>query len=173
MRRWAGAVMALVLAVGTAVGLGLVASNRQQPIITHWAAPGETQVAAGMEFELVGISVVDYEPEGISDPVPMGAVAVVAELRQRVVEVPEDSYGLSCEIRLENGADSWYPSFDVAYDLDLEPDCHRVDGEDVVAGQERTISVAWVVPESAVQGARVAMRFYAVERVGIGFSSEG
>lgn len=173
MTRWAGAVVALVLAVGTAVGLGLVTSNRQQPIITHWAAPGEVQEAAGMEFELVGISAVDYEPEGISDPVPAGAVAVVAEIRQRVGEVPDDIYELTCEIRLENGADSWYPSFDVAYDLELEPDCHRVDGEDVTPGQQRTVSVAWVVPESALQGARVAMRFYAVDRTGIGFSSDG
>lgn len=173
MRRWVVAVVALVFALATASGLGLVGSNRQQPIITDWAAPGEVREALGMEFELLGLSVVEYEPEGISDPVPAGAVTVVAKIRQRVGEVPDDPYALTCDVRLQNGGDSWYPSSDVEIDLELESDCHRVDGEDVTPGLERTMSVGWVIPEAALEGARVALRFYGDERLGIGFSTDG
>lgn len=173
MRRWLPAAVALAFALATAVGLGLVTSHRQQPIIMDWAGPGEVREVLGMEFELLSVSAVEYEPQGISDPVPTGAVVVVAEIRQRVGEVPLDPYDLACEVRLHNGPNSWYPDFDVAYDLELEPDCHRVDGEDVTSGLERTISVGWVVPEAALDGARVALRFYGVERAGIGFSAEG
>lgn len=173
MKRWIVAAIAVVFALSTAIALGFVGSDRQEPIITYWAAPGETQEALGMEFELVSLSAVDYEPQGISDPVPAGAVAVVAEIRQQIGEVPADPYDLVCEVRLHNGPDSWYPSFDVGSDLELEPDCHRVDGEDVTPGLERMMSVGWIVPEAALDGARVAIRLYGVERDGIGFSTEG
>lgn len=165
--------VALALALGTAVGIGLVRSDRQQPIITHWAGPGEVVAVRGMEFEFVSLEAVDYEPQGSSDPVPAGAVALVAEFRQRILEVPEERFDLSCDIRLENGPDSWSRDFDVGYDLELSPECHPAEDERVTPGGERTVSLAWVVPETAVDGARLAIRFYAGDPEGIGFDPAG
>lgn len=171
MKRWVGGGVAVAVALAAALGIGWVRSDRQLPMVPEWWGTGQVAAAAGSEFELLALRAVDYEPLGSSEPVPMGAVVVQVDIRQHVLEVPDEDYLNSCSLTLVNGPDSWFPSSDVRYDLELSPNCDRTTDGPVEPGQERVVSAAWVVPASALDGARVAVRFGTGEA--IGFSVDG
>lgn len=166
MKRWIWCAVTVAVALAAALGIGWVRSDRQLPVVRDWVGPGEVVTAAGSEYELLALTEVDYEPLGSSEPVPTGAIVVQVDLRQHVLEVPDEEYVNSCSLTLVNGPDSWSPSSDVRYDLDLSSNCDRTADGPVEPGMERVVTAAWVVPASALDDARVAVRFGTGEALG-------
>lgn len=170
MRRWVGSVVAVAVAVTVALGVGWVRSDRQDAMVRDWAGPDDVVSLRGSEFQFVGLEAVEHEPRGSSDPIPDGAAVVVAQIRQDVVEAPEDEFALTCTISLESRPHKWLPDSDVMIDRELASRCHSDGDGPVTTGQSRVIEVAWVVPASAVAEARVVVRFGGDTAEAIGFA---
>lgn len=159
-RSWLGFLVLAAITVGAAFGLGVLNSDRNDPLPREVLRPGETIEFQGSRFTLVSFGPADLPPDIDVSEYPGGAEFVRLVLEQEVISVPDDPYLMSCGLQLRSDLGRWDDDGSLAYSAGWPSDCHRGPGsEELTAGSSHEVNGLWVVPAGALDGARVVVHF--------------
>ncbi len=160
-KSWLAFLVVAALTIGAAFGLGMINSDRNDPLPRQTLRPGETIEFQGSRFTLVSFGEVDLPPDVDASQYPAGVAFVRMVLTQEVISAPEDSYEMFCSMRLDSPLGEWDADGSLAYSADWPDKCNQSPDSDVlVPGVTHEVNGAWVVPPDALDGASVMVFFH-------------
>lgn len=148
--------LAAVLAMITALALGLVNRDASEPFPRQTLRPGGSAEVAGIRYSIVSFGVTEIDP-GFSEPPPDGTVWLRLVVRQEVLVDPQDDP--YCRMTLITDRGRWPTDFSgAAVRSGWETSCISYE-EEMVAGLVREISGVWLVPADYGADPRIMMKF--------------
>lgn len=161
---WPAFVLAAVVALGVAAGVGWTRYVALEGPVGATATPGAPAQARGLRITAGAATSMASVPMTEGDPLvaPAGSIWVRLTFEVTVTAPVADPLVRSCIGYLESGGDRWADSYDVAtaagHDY-TERDCGTGSGPALPVGATKTVTKHWLVPAAAAVAPRFYLRF--------------
>lgn len=154
--------LALALAVGTALGLGWLRQDRREPAARQTLGAQTAVEVRGQRFTLVSFGEVDLPEKTYYQQVPAGAVWLRLVLQQEVIALPAELDDIYCSIELVTDQGRWDSDTSTATAANWRSSCTgNYQEPPLQVGDQRELVGLWLVPESVLVNPRALIQFTA------------